>query len=339
MNEFRDTAGKSLCEYARPSVTVDTAVLTVDPEYGEFLVALVESPTGEPCLPGTFLHEGETLTDAVNRSLREKVGISGLTPVQLHVFDAPGRDPRGWVISVAHIAVVPRDQLRDVALYPVSEAKKLAYDHDAMLAKAVEKLRSDYSEQPDPWNLLDMFTLKELRTVHEAIDPDTPLRDSFRRMMQPLLVDTGAMSSGSVGKPSRIWRKETEAERIQRKYAKYERPLTRPKSSTTARRESTDVRVKFSRPLDSEQSMRYSYADSLSSSSSDRSARDYKFEIEWQNGDVTTHDSLTLKQALLRLHEFESETKSAWHRLSSNELPDSARVVDLAGEVIERLTF
>ena len=58
-------------------------------------------------LPGTFLHAGETLADAVNRSLREKANVRGLHPRQLHVFDDPERDDRGWVLSVAHVAVVP----------------------------------------------------------------------------------------------------------------------------------------------------------------------------------------------------------------------------------------
>ena len=36
---------------------------------------------------------------------------TGLNPRQLHVFDAPDRDDRGWVLSVAHCDVVPVDRL------------------------------------------------------------------------------------------------------------------------------------------------------------------------------------------------------------------------------------
>ena len=62
-------------------------------------------------LPGTFLRVGETLADAVDRSLRKKANVRGLRPRQLHVFDDPHRDYRGWVLSVAHVDVVRPDQL------------------------------------------------------------------------------------------------------------------------------------------------------------------------------------------------------------------------------------
>lgn len=47
---------------------------------------------GTWALPGTFLHEGERLADAVLRSLRDKAGIQGTSPKQLHVFDDPNGD-------------------------------------------------------------------------------------------------------------------------------------------------------------------------------------------------------------------------------------------------------
>lgn len=311
---------KALSDYARPSVTVDTAVLTVDTMFNELCVALVESPTGERALPGTFLHENETLEQAAVRALREKVGIGGVSPVQFHVFDSLNRDPRGWVISVAHIAVVPFEQLHGVRLTPVSEAGKLAFDHNDMLNKAIERLRSDYAETPDPWNLLDTFTLKELREVHEAIDPDTPLRDSFRRMMQPLVVDTGVMSSGGVGKPSRVWRKETESERIMRKYAKYERPLTSPSRSRNSARIQVDSAGTPQRSLTSE-------TDRTSPSE-----RNYSLEIHWRSGDVTTHEGLSRSQAALRLKQFNEEMRAAWSGMPEQQKPKVARIVSRYGD-------
>ena len=94
-----------LQSYVRPSVAVDTVVLTVAPEAG-LSVLLVPGPGGGWALPGTFLHEGETLADAVLRSLAEKVGLRGTRPQQLHVFDDPERDDRGWVLSVAHVVLL-----------------------------------------------------------------------------------------------------------------------------------------------------------------------------------------------------------------------------------------
>lgn len=336
MSEYIDEAGHALGDYARPSVTVDTVVLTVHPAFNELQVVIDRTPSGQDALPGTFLHENETLVEAANRALASKVGVRGLSPVQLHVFDDPGRDPRGWVISVAHIAVVPIELLDDVGLCPVAEATNLAFDHDEMLVKALERVRREYAESPDPWNLLDTFTLKELRQLHEAIDPDTPLRDSFRRLMQPLLVDTGEMSSGSVGKPSRIWRKETEAERIQRKYAKYERPQ-RVMTANTSR--SSSAQRKPEADMYSEDFMALGSVPLRSDSTQDRTARTYALEIEWENGQTTRHENLSPTQAGLRLKEFADEARAAWESLPPLERPRVARIVTPYGDTEQDIVF
>lgn len=210
----------SLLDYPRPSVAVDTAVLTVAD--GSLQVLLVrrgeEHHHGEWALPGTFLREREKLADAVLRSLREKVGISGRVPRQLQVFDDPERDDRGWVLSVAHVDVVPLAELEDALKSDgvrlasvVGEPKVVAglpYGHAEIVAKAVERLRAAYAEAPDPWALLaEPFTLKELRDLHEVVAGGPLMRDTFRRFMEPQLKGTGQMSDGTRGRPSRLWRR------------------------------------------------------------------------------------------------------------------------------------
>src|SRR5215469_6518494 len=104
---YRDSSGRTLADYPRPSVAVDTALLTVLPGEKHLSVLQVQRP--EPpgwALPGTFLREGERLIDAVRRSLQDKAGVEGMSPRQLQVFDDPHRDSRGWVLSVAHVDVV-----------------------------------------------------------------------------------------------------------------------------------------------------------------------------------------------------------------------------------------
>ncbi|WP_062306731.1 NUDIX hydrolase [Demequina subtropica] len=207
MKNFRDSSGKALSDYPRPSVAVDIAVLTV--VGGALSVLLVDDPRdGSRRLPGTFLHEGEVLADAVHRSLADKAGVAGLEPVQLRVFDSLDRDSRGWVLSVAHLVAVPAPLLGGVTLVPVTEVGPLAFDHAAILELAVARLRADYAEHPDPWGLLGdrPFTLLELERLHRAVDPERPGRkDTFRRLMEPQLVDTGELEQGTVGKPARLF--------------------------------------------------------------------------------------------------------------------------------------
>jgi ADP-ribose pyrophosphatase YjhB (NUDIX family) len=210
---WRDEHDKRLEDYPRPSVAVDTAVLTVD--HGRLAVLLASG-----ALPGTFLHPGETLADAVLRSLREKAGVSGRAPRQLRVFDKPSRDPRGWVLSVAHVDVVRLEALGEalahdgVRLAPADDASVLAalpYEQGEIVAAAVEAVRAEYRAEPDPGALLDEpFTLAELRKLHTAVLGEEPMRDTFRRFMEPRLRPTGQMTDGGRGRPSRLWRRHRE---------------------------------------------------------------------------------------------------------------------------------
>ena len=209
---FRDNSGRSLDDYPRPSVAVDTAVLTLDGS-GRLSVLLAKTIDG-PRLPGTFLHQGETLADAVLRSLSEKVGVEGLSPTQLHVFDDPNRDDRGWVLSVAHLDAVPPGRLEIdghlAELRAIDELPAVPYGHDAIVARAVDAIRGEYVDRPDPRRLLAAeFTIRNLHALHEAVAGHSLARDTFRRLMEPQLNPTGELSAGVVGKPARIFtRKE-----------------------------------------------------------------------------------------------------------------------------------
>ena len=231
-----DDVGRSLEDYPRPSLAVDTAVLTVpepndivssrsNPEIDEshglhVLLVRSESRSGKLtwALPGTFIHPGETLRAAAIRALRDKAGIHGLEPQQLHVFDRPNRDHRGWVISVGHLEVVSWDAIVEslgsnplVSLKPVNAvintSRPLPFDHGRIVEAAVQRVRQDYSLTPDPARLLNgPFSLRELEILHRRIDPDgTPPKDTFRRRMQEYLEETGELSSGSLGKPARLF--------------------------------------------------------------------------------------------------------------------------------------
>ncbi|KFF59058.1 hypothetical protein JF66_14030 [Cryobacterium sp. MLB-32] len=204
MTIYRDTGDKLLTDYPRPSVAVDTAVLAV--KDGAVCVALVQNKTGWR-LPGTFVHERETLADAVLRSLRDKAHIEGLRPRQLHVFDAPDRDDRGWVMSVAHLVVVPEASVSHVSLTPVADAHDLVYDHATIIEMAVRTLRAAYLAAPDPEHLLGPeFTLLDLLRLHSAIAGELLGKDTFRRHMRSQLVETDAYRPGLVGKPARLFR-------------------------------------------------------------------------------------------------------------------------------------
>jgi 8-oxo-dGTP diphosphatase len=214
MPNQRDGSGKTLADYPRPSVAVDTALLTLDEAGSQLLVLQVRRNDGTGwALPGTFLHPGERLVDAVDRALRDKSGVRGLRPRQLHVFDDPERDDRGWVLSVAHLAVVRSDRVGTrhpdrTRLMPTSKPGRLPYGHGAIIARAVDDLRPRYAAAPDPDGLLGpQFTLRELRLAHEAVAGEPLQRDWFRRVMQPRLVATGRFAAPGRGRPAELFRR------------------------------------------------------------------------------------------------------------------------------------
>jgi len=210
---FSDATGRTLADYPRPSVAVDTALLTPDPDQGLVVLQVKRDDGSGWALPGTFLHPGERLADAVNRSLRDKAGVQGVHSHQLKVFDAPGRDARGWVLSVAHWAVVTPQRLasRSAAgtrLMTVASPGRLIYDHRLIIDAAVSHIRSRYEAQPDPDRLLgDTFTVLQLRLLHQAVVGKELDRDWFRREMKVHLVASGVMSEGTRGRPAELYRR------------------------------------------------------------------------------------------------------------------------------------
>ncbi len=216
-SEYRDSSGMTLAEYDHPNVAVDTVALTYDENCG-LRVLVVERPGGGWALPGTFLHKGEVLAEAVQRSLRDKVGVEGLQPWQLKVFDALHRDDRGWVLSVAHVCVIPVDLLAScdvdrTRLVPAEKPGKLAYDHNEIVELALTDLRARYDVAPDPDRLLgDTFTLRQLALVHGAVaGPITPEElDTFRRYMQQHLKPTKEHDPDARGRPARLFSRKAD---------------------------------------------------------------------------------------------------------------------------------
>jgi 8-oxo-dGTP diphosphatase len=222
---------KTLEDYPRPSVAVDTAVLTVLPpevagrgdDRGELAVLQIRRAgghrKGEWSLPGTFLHEGELLSESVARSLREKAGLGDdVVPRQLRVFDAVDRDTRGRVLSVAHMVWVPYERLAPVVevrdgglrLAPVDEVGPMPFDHPTIVGDAVERGRAEYAEAADPGGLLpDSFTLHELWVVHDAVAGHyESSEDAFRlravRFLEPSPEPPRRLD---VGRPAKLYRR------------------------------------------------------------------------------------------------------------------------------------
>jgi 8-oxo-dGTP diphosphatase len=142
--------GTNCYEFPRPAVTADIVIVTHDPEPQVLLIQRKEDPfAGYWALPGGFLNQEESLAAAASRELLEETGVSGVELEQLAAFADPGRDPRGWTVTVAFLARVDRsavkpkagDDAAAVKWHPLDKPpKKLAFDHDKILARARARL-------------------------------------------------------------------------------------------------------------------------------------------------------------------------------------------------------
>lgn len=148
-------------------------------------------------LPGGLLHPDETAEDAALRLVRDKGALNPdlLHMEQLYTFSTIGRDPRGRVVAVAYLALVPWESLTasekldtDQACWvPALRAKALAYDHDDILKMALERLRSRVTYTTLLSKVLPKeFTLTELEQSYECILKTRLDKRNFRKRVLKL---------------------------------------------------------------------------------------------------------------------------------------------------------
>ena len=134
------------------------------------------------------------------RELREETGVSGIHLEHFGVYDNPGRDPRGWIISNAHYAIVPEQRLRDrkaaedasaVELFSVRDVMdlNLAFDHRDIIRDAIRVIRRKLLETTIARAFLpEEFTYSELQSVLRIAtdDPAIALDSAFARKLKSL---------------------------------------------------------------------------------------------------------------------------------------------------------
>jgi 8-oxo-dGTP diphosphatase len=131
-------------------LTVDVVALTDAPTPSLLLVQRAYPPfAGEWALPGGFVEEGERVADAAPRELCEETGLQAGELRLLGVYDTPGRDPRGWTVSVVYLATVATevevtgaDDARDARWFSTDALPRLAFDHASIIADALEQCAS-----------------------------------------------------------------------------------------------------------------------------------------------------------------------------------------------------
>ena len=213
-------------EFVPLGVAADLAILTV--RAGALEVLLIRRGIapykGRWALPGGFVRPEEDLEAAARRELAEETGLAAdrIHLEQVATYGEPGRDPRGRVVSVAYLALVPDlpapvagTDAASAGWVPVAEVladpRRLAFDHHRILTDSVERARAKLEYSPLATAFCaDEFTISELRGIYEAVwgtplDPRNFHRKATKTdgFVEPL----GATTTRDGGRPAQLFRR------------------------------------------------------------------------------------------------------------------------------------
>lgn len=115
-------------DYERPSNTVDMLLFTVDDkeidsirkDKEKELKVLLIKRNNHPdihkwALPGGFVNIDEDLDKAAYRELEEETNVRNVYMEQLYTYGKVNRDKRMRVISIAHMALIPKESVKPIA--------------------------------------------------------------------------------------------------------------------------------------------------------------------------------------------------------------------------------
>ena len=208
-------------EFERPGLTVDCVIFGLNLDEETLKVMLiqrdVEPYEGVWAIPGGIVRPGETLMQAATRELEEETGIKDVFLEQLYTFGDPDRDPRGWIVSVAYYALVSPDKhdiratadAREAQWFPVTSVPRLAFDHEEILARALERIRGKLTYAPLGFELLPQkFTIKQLQKVYEIVLGRTLDNRNFRKKIfaMDVLRELGEMQKGVPHRAARLYK-------------------------------------------------------------------------------------------------------------------------------------
>ena len=178
---------------------------------------------GKWALPGGFVDPQESAYESAQRELREETGVEQIHLEHFGVYDTPGRDPRGWIISNAHYAIVPEhhisnrtanDDASEVELFSVKRVLDLdlAFDHHIIIQDAIAVIRQKLLETTIAKQFLpDEFTYSELQAVLMTVtkDPAIALDAAFARKIKslPFIQEAeGKKTTRTSKKPTQLYR-------------------------------------------------------------------------------------------------------------------------------------
>lgn len=206
--------------YKGQGLHVLTALFTVDD--GKFKVLLLKRKN-QPfkdkwTLVGGACYNNETLEDAMNREMNEKVGLKGIDFKLFNVYSDINRSPVMRMVAIAYIAVIDSKKFKflketskaqDADWFLIDRVPPLGYDHDKILQDAIDFLREKIFDGDILRNLFpEYFTLPELYNAYCSILDRAIDRRNFRKKLlnSNLIEDTGKIQLQPGKKSAKLYR-------------------------------------------------------------------------------------------------------------------------------------
>lgn len=180
-------------------------------------------------LPGGLCRNDESLEDGLKRELRTEAGVTINYLEQLYTFGAPDRDPRGRILSVAYFGLVRPSVLekkpkpvitsafplanvsddREARWCKLEDLPQLAFDHNMIIEKALERLRNKIRYEPIGFELLDnKFPISELEKLYETLLARPIDRRNFQKKLNSLgilIAHNETQKAALQGRPAKLF--------------------------------------------------------------------------------------------------------------------------------------
>lgn len=196
----------------QPGISVDCAIFGFHENVLKVLLLKVEH-INKWALPGGFIKKNETIENAAYRVLQERTGVDNIFLQQFNAFGDPNRSDASihqnryqeygiklskdnWLlqrfITIGFYALIDFTdiKLKDIttdesaAWIDINKLNNLMMDHESIVLKALEALRSQLAYLPIGRNLLPKkFTMPELQKLYETILDRKLDRRNFQRKM------------------------------------------------------------------------------------------------------------------------------------------------------------
>lgn len=169
-------------------------------------------------LVGGALYNNETIDEGMDREVKEKIGIKLNNKETFEIFSRIDRSPVMRMLAIGYIGVIDANKVEilkqtlkttDAAWYPLDKIPELAYDHNEILSKGIEVLKSKILTSNILKDLYpDGFTLPEIQKIYESILNKGIDRRNFRKKLISLnlIYDTGKTKKFEGNKPAKIYK-------------------------------------------------------------------------------------------------------------------------------------